>query len=409
MEIVQTVENLGARKPLCIIYSMLAAVGISMKNEELSRYAAKALKLTSEMHYIHGFIISYEMYQPLICYGLIQGLEVPFLQKTLMKVGKRAIPLLKNIAAYKNPEIRERVILPLAQIGSDEALGILEELTRDANTSVADKAEKLLLRRKPANVKIIESNTGDYLLKLYLLGSVALYSGEEDLTCMDWVRRKSRDLLLFMAHYASPVRKEQIIDALWPEAPFQKANTLFHTTMHTLRSVINNHIGETDLILYRAGRYHFASGTVYTDKQHFKEMIVSMEHSNIPNEQEVSMLEEAVALYRGDYLKELDYTWILPEQERLRQLHNKAGNSLSLFYIKAQNYQKAIVHLERLMKDNPLSEEYCLRLLQTYARLNDIHAINLHYHRLSAVLIQELGLKPLKEIRKLYTQLINSR
>ena len=61
-------------------------------------------------------------------------------------------------------------------------------------------------------------------------------------------------------------------------------------------------------------------------------------HQGELSEPSVPLLEEATALYRGDYLEELDYTWVIPEQEYLKQMYNKAGDRLSLYYLNKKDY-----------------------------------------------------------------------
>jgi len=125
--------------------------------------------------------------------------------------------------------------------------------------------------------------------------------------------------------------------------------------------------------------------------------------------QQIPLLEEAIALYRGDYLEELDYTWVIQEQEYLKQQYIKAGDRLSHYYLNKNNYRQAIIHLERLVRDNPLTEEYYRRLLSAYAGIGDLKSINLHYRKLESNLMEELGLPPSKDMQNLYSVLIAGR
>lgn len=67
------------------------------------------------------------------------------------------------------------------------------------------------------------------------------------------------------------------------------------------------------------------AGSTFIDKQHFLELLAAVRYDS-----QFSLLEEVVALYRGDYLEGLDYTWVIPEQEYIKQLYNKARDQLSL-------------------------------------------------------------------------------
>jgi len=154
------------------------------------------------------------------------------------------------------------------------------------------------------------------------------------------------------------------------------------------------------------GRYYLPAESILVDKQHFQELLAAAGHPGELAEPSVSLLEEAIGIYRGDYLEEMDYTWVIPEQEYLKQLYNKAGDRLSFCYLNKKDYPQAIVHLERLVRDNPLTEEYYCRLLSACAGIGDLKAISLHYRKLKSILKEELGLSPSKKIQNLYANLI---
>jgi DNA-binding SARP family transcriptional activator len=65
-----------------------------------------------------------------------------------------------------------------------------------------------------------------------------------------------------------------------------------------------------------------------------------------------------------------------------------------------------IIHLEHLVRDNPLTEEYYRRLISAYAGMGDLKSINSQYKRLISVLKDELGLTPSPEMQELYSRLI---
>jgi DNA-binding SARP family transcriptional activator len=92
----------------------------------------------------------------------------------------------------------------------------------------------------------------------------------------------------------------------------------------------------------------------------------------------------------------------------LRQLYNKALDRLSSYYLTKGDYLQAILHLERLVRSNPLTEEYSRRLILAYSGIGDIKSINLQYQRLRMALREELGLSPSKEIQDLYSSQISS-
>jgi LuxR family transcriptional regulator, maltose regulon positive regulatory protein len=334
-------------------------------------------------------------------------MQVGFLQRIMVRLGETAVPFLQKVANHSDPSVRLLAVNPLAQIGGKNASEILKELLEDEDREVSRLVRRVLSKRKVFALSALDSDPEEKeVFRLELLGFVRIYTDKREITHTNWVRSKSRDLLILLAHLGGPTDKEKIIDAFWPEIPYRQANTLFHTTLHNLRRILEQQSGRKDLVLCRGGRYYLLPGSFFTDKQYFQELLAAVGHDDHPDEPSVSILEEAVGLFRGNYLEELDYTWVLPEQEYLRQLHNKARDRLSLHYLHKNDYVQAIIHLERLTQDNPFTEEYCHRLITAYAAIGDIQSVNLKYQGLRSVLSEELGLTPSKKIRELYNRLI---
>ena len=408
-KIASVMERIGARKPLCVAYSLLALIGMTQEvTADVKACAEKALVLAAGMNYTHDLILSFGTYQPLVYLGLEQGTETGFLQRILVRVGEASIPLLQRVASHPDSAVRLRAIRPLMQIGGTTALDVLKTLIADDNREVAREAQATVQRQQMYHWSREWERSA---MHLELLGPVRMYSAQRDVTNMKWIRNKSRDLLVYLAHSGNPVDKDKILEALWPSVPYQQANSQFHTTMHNLRRVMEEETGQGELVTYRGGRYCFLPDRIHVDKESFQQLLAGVRVSSNEEltESLVALLEEAVALYRGDYLMELDYTWILPEQEYLRQLHTRARDRLGQYYLSQQRYPEAIIHLERLVRDNPLTDEYYLRLMTAYGALGDTRTIHLLYQRLRQALWEELDLKPSRTIEDLYSHFVGKR
>jgi DNA-binding SARP family transcriptional activator/Flp pilus assembly protein TadD len=409
-EILPVIEKVEARKPKCITYSALALVGISRGDEkDILEFTDKALRLASEMNYVHDFLLLFEIYQPVLYLGLERGTEVTFIQRILVRLGERAVPLLRKLMGHPDSSVRERAISPLTQIGGQKALKAIEILGKDSDPKASELAGRL--QQKLGSFPVIGAEIAaaeKRCIRLNLLGPVRIFFGDTEITYTNWVRIKSRDLLIYLAHLGNPVDKDRIIEALWPETPFKQANTIFHTTMHDLRRTLEKQTGRKDLILYNGGRYCLLPGGTIIDKQNFQELVAAAGRDSELTGQSVSSLEEAVSLYRGDYLEEMDYTWLIPEQEYLKQLYNRARDRLSAYYLNQKDYLQARIHLEHLVRENPLTEEYCRRLISACAAIGDLKSVSSQYHKLRSCLKEELGVSPSKEIQELYSRLISS-
>ena len=116
-------------------------------------------------------------------------------------------------------------------------------------------------------------------------------------------------------------------------------------------------------------------------------------------------LEIAAALYRGDYLEELDYPWMIPVQEQLKNTNINLKQELAGYYMKNRMYSRALVHIKQIMAEDPYSEE-ALRLLMTaLAGKGDLLAVRKAYMDFAKILYEDLGTRPSFEIIAFYKEL----
>jgi DNA-binding SARP family transcriptional activator len=114
-----------------------------------------------------------------------------------------------------------------------------------------------------------------------------------------------------------------------------------------------------------------------------------------------------VKLYRGDYLENLYYDWVLNEQRQLQETYFKALQVLAEYYAGQGDYEAAIAHCQQTLAQDPLREDVHSRVMRYYSRLGDRNAVIRHYRRLEEILADELGVDPMPETQTLYRILVN--
>jgi len=92
--------------------------------------------------------------------------------------------------------------------------------------------------------------------------------------------------------------------------------------MYRLRQALR-HVSSTDYILHSGKRYQMAESLVSTDRKRFERLAARVLKEDASPEA-VSYLEEMVSLYRGEYLMDLDYVWVIQDREHLKQLYSDA-------------------------------------------------------------------------------------
>lgn len=365
----------------------------------------KVLGLAARHNILSVFLTHFEMLQPVLQSGLENGVEVAFVQRVLTRKGERSLPLLASLSSQADPEIRRRTIAPGTEIGGPEAGELIRRLIDDPDAEVRQAAQLAARRRgliESAGVDLEPSATP---LQLATLGSFRVFLQGIELGRTSWRTTKTRDLLAYLVHQEEPVSKERILKDLWPDTDPNKATIIFRTTLYNLRKVLN----KADCLTVANGagrRYQLQPGGFTSDRQRFQELVAAGLRRDTAPKTATALLEQAVALHRGDYLEGLDYSWLLPHQEYLKNLLVKARLRLARYYLEARDYVQAIAHLRIAEEYEPFLEDVHTLLMTAYARQGNRTAVKTQYEKMRAVLKKELGLKPSRTVQDLYLKLM---
>jgi ATP/maltotriose-dependent transcriptional regulator MalT/two-component SAPR family response regulator len=403
LEALPPLEQWRFAKPLSYCYTYLAFIDFQAGDlphaEELSR---KLLDLAARKNLVRLFL-AVPQSESILRYGMENEVEVYFIQQILARLGKRAIPLLASLAQHQNPQVRYRAIIPLSELGTETAVSMLKALSKDPDPALRQLAGEVLEKFDPATSEL-QFKSADDILELKTLGSLRIFNGGAEITALNWRTLKTRDLLAFFAHQRYPVAKETILEELWPDHELEKSQGLFHTSLYYLRQILDK-IGHPDLIFYQNKHYALAAKTYTTDRIQFQELITAGFNDETPLEKAADFLERAIALYTGDYLQELDYLWILPDREYLKNFYFEARLRLARHYLHQKDFNPAIHHLQILAGLDSLSEEIHRLLMTAYAGLGHHSAVREQYALLRAVLKNELGIEPSHETAAVYNRL----
>lgn len=238
-------------------------------------------------------------------------------------------------------------------------------------------------------------------LRISGLGPLRILLGNNDLTTVNWRTKKVRDLLIYLAHYQEPATRERIIENLWPDYEKQKPINLFHTTLYWLRQLLHEYTSH-DLIIFKGGRYQLLDNNLETDWRRFEKLVLSADEKGVLSDLCARQLEEAVQLYRGHYLEELDYPWLHPYQEYYRNLYIQTRLRLARFYLTTKEYQKASLHLLRLMENDFLMDEAHILMMTIYNESGDRIGAFRHYQKMAKAYGDEYGISPPPEAVRLY-------
>ncbi|HAX70896.1 MAG TPA: transcriptional regulator, partial [Anaerolineae bacterium] len=332
-----------------------------------------------------------------LCYGWYKQRQMDRLGRTLTEALATCREndygfLFTSVSHLGAPD--ERIFTPLLVLARDRnmegayALRLLEALRLDR----------------------VQSHPG-FRLAVETLGNFQVKRGSELIPSNGWRREKSRQLFqLLITYRQSPLDRDQICEHLWPEADLATAQRNFKITLNTLYQVLEpeRDAGSDSAFIVRDGTTYTLrlNADLWLDSDHFarltREGLKPVSHS-------MQMLEEAVALYRGEYLPDALYeSWAAEERERLATLFLEAADKLCELYVQTARFTEAIDLGQRILaKDNCWERAY-RHLMQAFNALGDRGQLARTYQRCQQTLKEELDVLPSQETQDLYRKLIHS-
>jgi predicted ATPase len=133
--------------------------------------------------------------------------------------------------------------------------------------------------------------------------------------------RQTKALFAFLFDRAGTgVTKDEVVEMVWPDADLDAGDLAFHRTMLGLRRTLADAFGGTaPTVELRNDRYRLAPGVIgWTDVARFEELI-AIADGGVDDASAVTSLEDARALYRGDYLDDCPIYGDSPEVEARRR------------------------------------------------------------------------------------------
>jgi len=248
-------------------------------------------------------------------------------------------------------------------------------------------------------------------LEVRALGPLEILRDGAPLPETAWRYARPRELLLYLMSHPDGRTREQIGLVFWPESSSIQVKNNFHVMLHHVRKSL----GRADLVTFERERYRInweIEGGVSFDARAFESLVqpalrtVKSSRPSESVEQAVSRLREALTLYRGDFLADVEAgDWHLEIRDRLRRLSTEAAIALGDVSMSRDAYREAADSFARAVAVDELNEGAWRRLLVALARGGERSEALRRYERLVETLKADLGAEPDKDTKLLHERL----
>lgn len=240
------------------------------------------------------------------------------------------------------------------------------------------------------------------VLYIQALGRMQVKLNDHQITSSEWQTTAARDLFFMLLAHPEGMTKEEISLLFWPDASNDEARFRFKNTIYRLRRAVGKNTILLDQEIYR---FNNRLDYEYDVELFLKEYALAAQ-SNDPHKK-LSHYREALKVYRGNYLADVNETWALNPRQYLRQNFLRTLLDAAQICFDLNRYEIALEYCQRaLNEDNLLEEAYQLALKIFAATGNRVGLIR-QYKLCVEVLEREINAPPSAETRALYEELLH--
>jgi two-component SAPR family response regulator len=245
-----------------------------------------------------------------------------------------------------------------------------------------------------------------------MLGSVEIFRDPARPLAADaWTTKRARDILCFIA--SRPHRrasKDTIIDTFWEEADFDAVEKNFHPTISHVRKALNsNQPLKQNFLLYRDGDYLLNPDFSYRiDIEEFDRLVAAGETARRARDQEsfVQSYEQAIKLYRGDFMQGSYDEWAEEQRAYYREQYLRLLETLAAAAQKSEEWSRSLGLAQKILKDDPFREDVHCMMMRAHAALGNRVAVREQYETVKRLLRKELGVEPAAETQRIFRELL---
>jgi DNA-binding SARP family transcriptional activator/putative ubiquitin-RnfH superfamily antitoxin RatB of RatAB toxin-antitoxin module len=243
-------------------------------------------------------------------------------------------------------------------------------------------------------------------MQLRLLGPLELVVGRQQINIGGLRQRAVLSMLALNANRVTSVN--ELVEALWNTAPPETARAQIQTCVSGLRKLFSDN-GHPGMITTRPPGYILQIAATDLDSEEFATLVgAAHAHADAGRLADASAaLGQALGLWRGPALADVDSDLVQRgaarfEDNRLAAIEERVRIDLAL-----GKHREIISELGALTNEYPLSERLTgFRMLALYRSGRQADALEVG-RRIRVTLVEELGIEPGPELRRLETAILN--
>ncbi len=240
--------------------------------------------------------------------------------------------------------------------------------------------------------------SGTRTIYAFGFGNLRVEMDGREISDLEWRSEKGKEMFFFFLANGGPLRKEEIVTALWPDMPEDKTTSAFHSNMYRLRKALYQ-----DVVAKDSGRYILDPQARFVfdvaEYQHATQQIAAMPKGS---PEAIAIMEKAVELYKGPFAPDFYSEWAQTLRPQLEEQQMSLLGSLAAAYNEAGEYKKSAEICQRILDVDEFNEAAWYRLMANYIQDGQAEAARYCYTRYVKIISEddpdETGIPEFEEI-----------
>jgi LuxR family maltose regulon positive regulatory protein len=214
-------------------------------------------------------------------------------------------------------------------------------------------------------------------LVAYGFGNLRVELNGREVTDLEWRSEKSKEMFFFFLCNRRPLRKEEIVNALWPDLPDDKTTSLFHSNLYRLRQALYPEVIGKD-----SGRYVLdPSSSFRFDVEDFQEALKQAEGMPPDGDEAIALMEKALSRHSGPFAGEFYSEWVETLRWQLEEQHMSLLTALAGAYTKRGDYKRSAELSQLILSEDEYNEAAWYRLMTNYVLADQMEAASFCYRK----------------------------
>jgi len=199
--------------------------------------------------------------------------------------------------------------------------------------------------------------------------------------------------------------RDVLLDTMWPYADPDRARNRLQVAVSSVRRTVRR-VADVDILEHRDGSYRIPADVgVSTDVDEFERLVAAGRRAEAQGDPTTAAdaYEEAVALYRGDFLAEDLYEdWTSLRRETLRVTYLDVLDRLAQLHISSRRVGQCIEVAQLILRQDPSREDAHRLLMRSYAAQGRVGQVDRQFEICRRTLCEALATPPAAATVELY-------